>query len=150
MRVRSHHPYGRLAKAAMAMEVLLSVGALGGGAALMLGPEGQLIPLPLSSLSGSPFDTYFLPGLILFGVLGLGPLVAVALAWCTHRLAPLATVGTGAALLGWLGVEIAIVGYSNDPPLQPIYLLIGILISVVGLRWVTNDGLKARSKAVAT
>jgi hypothetical protein len=39
-------------------------------------------------------------------------------------------------LLGWLTVEIAIVGYSNDPPLQPIYLALGLAIMVLGGRWL--------------
>lgn len=50
-------PLARLAKTAIALEVelFLALGALGGGAALMLGPRGQIIPLPLSTLAGSPF-----------------------------------------------------------------------------------------------
>ena len=110
-------------------------GALGGGAALMAGPGGEIIPLPLSALGGSPFDSYFVPGLILFCVLGVGPLGAAALAWRRHPLAPLAAPAAGAALLIWLAVEIAIVGYSNDPPLQAFYLVLGAAITAVGLGW---------------
>jgi hypothetical protein len=88
------------------------------------------------------------PGLILFGVLGVGPLFAAALALRGHWLAPLAAIGTGATLLGWLAVEIAIVGYSNNPPLQPFYLLLGIIISMVGLSWLAKVGLVTRSRGV--
>jgi hypothetical protein len=80
------------------------------------------------------------PGLILFAVLGLGPLVAAALAWRRHPLAPLAALATGIVLLGWLTVEIAIVGYSNDPPLQPVYLVLGIAITVLGRSWLAAVG----------
>ncbi len=31
----------------------------------MLASRGQIIPLPLSAIRGSPFETYFAPGLIL-------------------------------------------------------------------------------------
>jgi hypothetical protein len=58
----------------------LSLGALGGGFVLILAPRGEIMPLPLSALAGSPFDTYLGPGLFLFSVLGLGPLVAARLA----------------------------------------------------------------------
>jgi hypothetical protein len=125
----------RLAKAAVSLEIFLSVGALGGGGALMLGPRGELLPLPVSALKGSPFDTYFAPGLILFCALGLGPLVAAALAWRRHPLAPFAAEAVGAVLLIWMAVEIALVGYSNHPPLQPLYLLLGAVITAVGLGW---------------
>jgi hypothetical protein len=57
---------------------------------------------------------------VLFLIIGLGPLVAAAPAWRRHRWAALA-IAVGAALLTWMVVEIAIVGYTNAPPLQAIY-----------------------------
>jgi hypothetical protein len=101
----------------------------------MAGPRGEIIPLPLSALNGSPFETYIAPGLILFCVLGLGPLAAALLAWRRHPLAPMATLAVGVALLIWMAVEIAIVGYSNSPPLQAFYALLGAAITGVGLGW---------------
>lgn len=106
----------------------------------MLGSRGEIIPLPVSALKGSPFETYFAPGLILFCALGLGPLAAALLAWLRHPLAPIAALGVGAALLTWMAVEIAIVGYSNNPPLQPFYLLLGAVITGVGLGWQATIG----------
>lgn len=132
---RSRPPLSRLAKAAVSLEIFLSVGALGGGGALVLGPKGEIIPLPVSVLAGSPFETYFVPGLILFCVLGLGPLGASALAWRLHPAAPVAAATVGAALLIWLAVQIAIVGYTNDPPLQLFYLALGAAITAVGIGW---------------
>ena len=128
----------RLARAAAALEVFLAVGALAGGAALMLGPRGEILPLPVSALVGSPFDTYLVPGLVLFIVLGLGPLAAARLARRRHPLGPLAACAVGVALLVWLAVEIAIVGFSMTPPLQPFYLLLGAVITAVGIAWVRS------------
>lgn len=133
-------PRSRIAVAAVVLEVLLSVGALAGGLALVLGPRGEIIPLPVSALEGSPFDTYLVPGLILLGVLGLGPLIAALMARDRNPLAPAATVVVGVALLTWIVVEIAIVGYSDNPPLQPIYLVLGVVITLVGLAWVREAG----------
>ena len=118
----------------------MGIGELGGGGALILGSRGEIIPLPLSSLSGSPFDTSFVPGLILFAVLGLGPLVAAALIWRRHLLAPIVAIGVGVALLIWPAVEIAIVGYTNEPPLQPFYLIVGAATTVIGLGWAAEAG----------
>ena len=138
---RSH-----IATAAIALELFLSIGALLGGGALMLAPRGGIIPLPVSALNGSPFDSYFVPGLILFSVLGLGPLGAAALVWLRHPLAPLAASVVGVALLIWLAVEIGIVGYTNNPPLQPIYSILGAAIVAVGLRWLTQVGTVRRQR----
>ena len=131
---------GRFAAAAIALEILLGVGAVGGGLALMAGPNGEILPLPVSALSGSPFANYFAPGLILFTILGIGPLGAAILAWRRHPVAPLLTLAVGCALLIWLGVEIVIVGYSNDPPLQAWYLGLGVAISLVGAGWMRRVG----------
>jgi len=126
----------RFATTALSLEVLLSVGALAGGAALVLGPRGEILPLPVSALAGSPFDSYLLPGVVLFAVLGVGPLVAAYLARRRHPLAPTAALAVGLALLVWLAVEIAVIGFSMTPPLQPVYLLLGAAITLVGLAWV--------------
>lgn len=117
---------------ASGLEVILAIGALGGGMALMLGPRGEVIPLPVSALAGTPFDSYFIPGLILFTVLGVAPLVVARLAWTGSGRAPLATLGVGVALLVWIVVEISMVGYTNSPPLQAVYLALGILIAARG------------------
>jgi len=53
--------------------LLLSLGALYGGMALVLDPSGGLIQLPLIILKYSPFNNFLIPGLILFTVLGLLP-----------------------------------------------------------------------------
>jgi hypothetical protein len=138
---RTRGPLSRVAKGALALEVMLSIGALVGGLILMLAPRGEILPLPLSALAGSPFDTYFVPGLILFGVLGLGPVIAACLAWMRHPLAPVAAFVVGAGLLVWVAVEIAIIGYSNEPPLQAIYGILSVAIILVAIRWLLDIGL---------
>lgn len=136
-----HRPDARrLAIAAVVLDVILGIGALGGGLALMLGPRGEILPLPVSQLQGSPFDSYFWPGLILFTVLGIGPIAVAVLAWRRQRWAPLLTLGGGVTLLIWMAVEIAVVGYSNEPPLQPIYVGLSIVIGVVGIAWLRRTG----------
>lgn len=138
---RTRYPLSRVAKGAIALEVVLSIGALAGGLILMLAPRGEILPLPLSALAGSPFDTYFVPGLILFAVLGFGPLVAARLAWRRHPLAPTAAFIVGAGLLIWVAVEIAIIGYSSEPPLQAIYGILGVVILLIAIRWLLDAGL---------
>jgi hypothetical protein len=147
---RTREPVSRVAKGALALEVLLSIGALGGGLILMLAPRGEILPLPLSALADSPFDTYFVPGLILFGVLGLGPLIAAGLAWLRHPLAPVAAFIVGAGLLIWVAVEVAIIGYSNEPPLQAIYGILGVAILLVSIRWLLDVGLPQLHHNTAT
>lgn len=133
-------PLGRFAAAAIALETFLGLGAIGGGLALMAGPNGEILPIPVSALAGSPFSNYFVPGVILFTLLGIGPLGAAVLAWRRHPIAPVLAVAVGGALLIWLVVEIVIVGYSNDPPLQAWYLALGVVIALVGVGWMRRLG----------
>ncbi|NQV38257.1 MAG: hypothetical protein HQ509_09675 [Candidatus Marinimicrobia bacterium] len=55
----------------------LGLGAIGGGGALIISPTGELIGMPLSMLEKSPFSSFFIPGVILFSVLGLIPLLLI-------------------------------------------------------------------------
>ena len=146
---RANRPRTRFAAASLVLEVVLSIGALAGGLVLIVAPRGEIMPLPLSALAGSPFETYLGPGLILFAVLGLGPLLAARLAWTRHPLAPVAAFVVGAALLIWVAVEIAIVGYSNEPPLQATYLVLGALIIAVALGWLAQTGLPSVDRRTA-
>ena len=134
-------PLGPLPAGVIGLEILLGVGALGGGVALMAGPKGEILPLPVSALTGSPFSDYFVPGAILFAILGLGPLCAAVLAWRHHPAAPFLAFVVGCALLVWLAVEIAIVGYASHPPLQALYLGLGAVITLLGAVWLSETGL---------
>jgi hypothetical protein len=120
-----------LTRSALSLELFLSLSALGGGLALILGPRGEFIPLDL--LKGSDYEAYLIPGLVLFVVLGLGSLAAFWMTWQGHRQAPLATIATGFTLLIWMGVEIFTVGYSNRPSLQLIYIALGVSLVGIGI-----------------
>jgi hypothetical protein len=54
--------------------VFLGIGAIYGGATLIISPSGELIGgLPLSILENSPFPDFRIPGIILFLILGIAP-----------------------------------------------------------------------------
>jgi hypothetical protein len=84
--------------------------------------------MPISMLAGSPFDDFLLPGLILLLVLGIVPL---CVSWGLWRPRPWAWHGSvfvGASLVVWIAVQVAMVGYRGDPPLQAIYGGLGVAI----------------------
>jgi hypothetical protein len=55
----------------------LGLGAMGGGAVLIVSPSGKLMGMPLSLLDLSPFRNHFVPGIILFFVLGIIPMLLI-------------------------------------------------------------------------
>lgn len=56
---------------------LLGFGAVAGGGLLIISPSGKLITMPLSMLDNSPFNTFLIPGILLFIFLGFAPLLLI-------------------------------------------------------------------------
>ena len=59
----------------IALMTLLGLGAVYGGGLLVISPYGDWLGVPISLLDESPFHSFFIPGLILFLVLGVAPLL---------------------------------------------------------------------------
>lgn len=89
---------------------LLAFGALNAFAGGYYGLSGAK-GVPREWLAGSPFTDYFVPALILFVVVGGSFLVAAVAVFARWRRARLLAIGAGAVVLGWLAVQISIIGY---------------------------------------
>jgi len=107
-----------------ALDLFVSAGALSGGAALIARPDGSLLQLSPALLEHSPFASYLIPGLTLFVLIGLGHLAAGVLSLRRHPAGPLASLAAAAALLGWLGIEVALLRTITG--LQLLYLALAL------------------------
>ena len=67
---------------------------------------GALLHLPLDLLEGSPFTELRIPGLILFTVLGIGPLVVAAELWRRRIWAWYGALAISGVLTIWIAVEV--------------------------------------------
>ncbi|MCX7783944.1 MAG: hypothetical protein N2318_09935 [Meiothermus sp.] len=65
----------------MGVLAFVAVGALYGGYSFLSDPSGGKMGIPTEWLSRTGFSDYFIPGLILFAVLGVLPLLTVVLLW---------------------------------------------------------------------
>lgn len=130
--------------ALIVVQLFQALGALGGGAVLVASPKGGIIKMPLSYLHGSPFSDFLIPGIILFVVLGVGPL---AVAWALIRRPPSAALEAvnpfpheywgwtlsgviGVGLVIWIAVEVLVIPFTF---LQPFYATVGIVIILLTL-----------------
>jgi hypothetical protein len=125
----------------------LGISSLAGGSGLLVDPSGQALGLPVELLEGSVFPDYLVPGLVLFFVLGVAPLVVAWGLWRRTSWSRLAVPLVGLALMIWIGVQIVVIGYAGDPPLQLAYLLLGLSILVVGTIYLKRDPLPAHRPA---
>jgi hypothetical protein len=115
----------------MTLILFQGLSGLYGGGALVMDPTGGILKMPLSLLDGSPFDTYMIPGIILFLVLGVFPLIILFGLIQRKVWAWTGAVLVSVTLIIWIGVEIAMIGYHSDPPLQLIYGSVGIILLVL-------------------
>ena len=136
--VASHHQ-PRLAREhpnAMryALGGMLAFGALNafaGGYYGMAGAED----VPREWLEGSPFEDYFVPSLVLFGIVGGSLLAAAVGVFARRRHARLAAHAAGLVVLGWLALETLIIGYVSW--MQPV-TAVGAL-AIVLLAWLQAE-----------
>ena len=124
----------------------LGISALGGGLFLIISPSGKLIGgLPLSILKNSPFQDFLIPGIILFLVIGIVPLLT-AIALIKKPMSVFAeklnvfkdlhwswsfSIYVAFALIIWIQVEsifVQSVGW-----LQTFYLLYALPIIIIAL-----------------
>ncbi len=119
--------------ALIAVLAFQGVSGVAGGLGLVADPSGRSLGIPLEWLAGSLFGSYLIPGLVLFTVLGIGPLLVVYGLWTRRSWSRSGSLMVGAALLAWLGVEIAVIGYQPRPPLQLIYGVVGVAIVALAM-----------------
>jgi len=92
---------------------LTGLTAVAGGFGLMSSSQGGSMAPPLSLLEGSPFTSFFVPGLVLAGVVGLANLAAGVLVRRRHRAGDLAALAAGGTLLGWIVVQMLMLTIFN-------------------------------------
>ncbi len=119
--------------ALMVLVAFQGLSGLLGGFGLISDPSGKSLQIPIDWLEGSPFENYLIPGIILFFILGIYPLIVLFGLWKNALWSWCGALLLGIALIIWIGVEILIIGYHMQPPLQLIYGTVGLLILFVAL-----------------
>jgi hypothetical protein len=113
-----------------ALECVVGCAALGGGLTLILAPRGSAMA-PLSVLSGSGFDTFLVPGLLLALVVGGLNLTAAVLTFLKNPLASPASFVAGGALVIFVVTELLLLRERSF--LQWTFLALGVTIAALSL-----------------
>jgi hypothetical protein len=129
-----------------ALGTLLAFGALNafaGGVYGLAGAKG----VPTEWLRGSPFSDYFIPSAVLFVVVGGSLLLASVATFARWRHDRLLATGAGLVVLGWIAVQLTIIGYVSW--MQPVTALAGAIILVLAPRLRASPRPAQRRVAVA-
>ena len=119
---------------AVGLLVLLGIAALPSGWQLMHPePDGSALGMSVTLLAASPFSSYLIPGLILFGLFGLGSLAAAVAGLLLHWTGPFAAFAIGCGQMIWIVVEYVMTQAFSF--LQPALFVWGMAIAVLGLLW---------------
>ena len=103
----------------------IGLSAVVGGILLLTG----IVQFPLTWLSGSSFDGYRPPAVILMAGVGGSTLLAASLLLMDSEGQALAALASGAVLIGWMATEIGIIGWRFW--WQPCFLGLGLLTFIL-------------------
>ena len=105
--------------------------ALWGGAELVWRPNGSIIRLPLGVLEHTPFHDFFIPGLLLAGVVGVANTVAGMVVLRRNALANQAAFVSGGILVTWIVVEMLLLQHVHW--LHGVYLVLGLATQITAV-----------------
>ena len=110
-----------------AVLVFGALNAFAGGYYGLSGAEG----VPREWLASSPFTDYSVPSLILFVVVGGTLALAAIMVFMRYRLARAGAFAATMILLGWIVVQVMIIGYVSW--MQPATFVTGLLMLMLTL-----------------
>jgi hypothetical protein len=128
------------------LQILIGISALVSGAMLFLGPDGHLVGFTQDVLEGSPFNSFLIPGIVLFLFVGVFPVITACGLIKPSIWKPLnvlnpfkarywswtASWAVGVIMLIWISVETILLGYISF--LQP--LIAGWALAILILTWL--------------
>ena len=127
-----------------ALQVLIGVGAVAGGLALVLDPSGESLGTPIELLEKTPFATFLVPGIVLFIINGLGSLTGAVASFARQRHAGEIAVALGVFLVSWIAVQV----YWMEPHwLHALYFGLGIVEAALG--WSVRKSVLRREGSAA-
>ncbi len=135
----SRHRFSPPEVALVVLEVLLAGCALIGGTLLVLHPRGADGFSASSTLVGTPFHTFLIPGIALLLLNGVVPLLVAAAALLHHPAAGVGHVAVGSVLVTWIAAQVLMVGFQSF--LQPVFFGYGLLVLALALHeWSRSHG----------
>ena len=128
------------------IQAFIGITAIAGGLRMVSNPNG-LEDIPIEWLIGSPFTSYFIPGLMLLIVIGFGNVFSSVFTFLRKGYSGLVSALLGIFLIIFMTAEVYFVGLQNF--LQPLYFILGFIVLYLGYIFIKSTkkclGLEAGS-----
>ncbi len=108
-----------------------------GGFMLLWDSTGSTLGVKLEWLQTTPFENFFIPGLVLFVMNGLGNSIGFFVTILNHRRAGAIAALFGVFMMLWIIVQLAWISYQNF--LQPLYFTSGLTQCLLGWWWYNQQ-----------
>jgi hypothetical protein len=109
---------------------ITSLNALAAGYSFIVEPSGVDLGMNVGYLKYSPFDTFLMPGLILFIIIGLGCVYVAVVAILKKAYYPLLVLSQGSIITGWIMVQVLMLRMFHT--LHLIIFVIGVVLIITG------------------
>jgi hypothetical protein len=114
--MKKHSITNALRITAIVLLFIVSLNALAAGYSFIVDPSGKGIGITTAYLRPSaPFRNYFIPGIVLFSVVGIGSSVIAVLAIIKQKHCRLLILMQGCILVGWIAVQLMMVASFHPP-----------------------------------
>jgi hypothetical protein len=110
------------------LHVFVGIGAMAGGMAAITNPNAPL-GAPVDMLKNSPFDNFFIPGIILFTIIGLGNIISALAIISKSRYKGYISSIFGWALVIWIVVQCIMI--NSIVFLHILFFTIGLIQAVL-------------------
>lgn len=111
-------------------------GAIYGGGAMILQPDGSILQFPPGMLESSPFSNYMVPGIVLFCVIGLFSLFLLLQFLFRKRYDAKLIMSNGVLVIGWIIIQVLMIRTFSY--LQLIIITTGVLLVILGVLLYKN------------
>lgn len=119
------------------IQIIVGIGAFYGGALAISDPSGISFGMPAEVLRNGPFNSFLIPGLFLFFVIGLGHLAAFFAERRRLKLHRFISGGAGCILMAWIVIQCYVLQAVHY--LHIIFFIVGLIESIISIGGILYD-----------